>query len=122
MNNATELQHNLAQFTGTEQWHFNPMYRWMNYTDGVQYFAQTAGGGAYWFLDIIGTELRKYTPIEPFIQVKLIVKGDRTAVIEADDGNDCPPFYTRELEFTDCPEGTWRFYLIDGVLLLPSEY
>ncbi len=41
----------LAQFTGTEQWHRNSINRTVLYTDGAQYVAQH--GGAYWLLDEI---------------------------------------------------------------------
>jgi len=26
------------------------------------------------------------------------------------------------IKFTDFPEGKWKFYLVDGVLMLPREY
>ncbi len=33
-----------------------------------------------------------------------------------------PVLFARHIHFTDAPDGLWRFYLTDNVLLLPSEY
>lgn len=113
---------NLAQFTGTEQYHFNPLYRWLRYTDGVKYFCQHAGGGAYWFLDIMGTEMRKLSDAEPFvISIKLSVKEDNACKITADDG-DGKILWFRNISYTDCPAGEYRFFLCNQVLMLASEY
>ena len=47
--------------------------------------------------------------------------ADGIADIRVSDGNDAVLF-KRHIHFTDAPEGLWRFYLTDNVLLLPSEY
>lgn len=121
MTDASELKSALAGFTGTDGYHFNPLYRWLNYTDGVRYFAQHAGHGAYWFLDIVGTELRSHARSESFLLVTLEVK-DGAAHLSAKVDSDRPEIWSRDIDFTDCPEGEWQFYLIDNVMLLPSEY
>lgn len=36
-----KLKAELGQFTGTEQYYFNPLYRDMTYTDGVNYLVST---------------------------------------------------------------------------------
>jgi hypothetical protein len=109
----------LSQFTGTEAYHrtflFNPN---LVHTDGVQYFAETAG--CYWFLDIIATEVYPLTKTEPFISIKLIV-ADGHAQITAEDGN-CEPLFIKEIAHTDCPQGLYQFFLTDNVLMLTSEY
>ncbi len=84
------------------------------------HFAENAGGGAYWFLDIVATEVLPLLKKEPFIHIVLAAK-DRKATIKADDGNGVV-LWDREIEFTDCPDGDWRFYLADNVLMVPSEY
>jgi hypothetical protein len=33
-----------------------------------------------------------------------------------------PVIYEKEYEYTDFPVGTGKMYLIDGVLMVPSEY
>jgi len=110
----------LDQFTGTETWTRHGLNRNMLCTDGVMYFAENAGNGAFWFLDIVATELMMLHKKEPCLVITLASK-DGKATITADDGND-RVLYTREIEYTDCPPGDWKFYLVDNVLLLPSEY
>ena len=116
-----DFQSSLAQFIGTTQYYFNPLYPWLKYTDGVQYFAENAGGGAYWFLDIVGTELHQYARRLKFLTVDLTVNQGQTAKIVVTDGND-HELFEKLIEWTDCPAGTWRFFLQQGVLMLTSEY
>ncbi|MGZ8220367.1 MAG: DUF6876 family protein [Methylobacter sp.] len=112
------LQIELAQFTGTENYYYLPGLESMLYTDGVKYFAEQAG--AYWFLAIVATEVMAFHEQEEFIKIELNVQGS-AATLTANDGNG-NIFYTRAIEFTDAPEGVWKFYLIENILLLPSEY
>ena len=120
MKDAEVLRYALANFYGTEGYYFNPMYKWMIYTDGVKFFAENAGGGAYWLLDIIGTEFKELQKSERFVHTILWVK-EGEADITASDGNG-KHLYTRHLDYTDCPVGKWEFYLTDKVLMLTSEY
>ncbi|MDR3436403.1 DUF6876 family protein [Telmatospirillum sp.] len=113
-----DLRTQLAQHTGSEQLFFNPLYRRLNYTEGVKQFAELAG--AYWFLDIVGTEIFPLQATEDFIAITLASSG-HNAVIAATDGNE-KVLFGKEIAFTDCPKGAWKFYLIDNVFLLPSEY
>ena len=112
----------LHQFIGTEQWYRHGINRNMLYTDGIKFFADHAGGGAYWFLDIMATELMEIQTRddEPFIAIHMRV-NDNKATITADDGNG-KELWKRAIEWTDCPHGNWEFYLISGTLLLTSEY
>ena len=113
-----DLASNLHQFTGTENWYMHPFNRNMTYTDGVKYFAEVAG--AYWFIDIVATEVFPLQKLEPFITLTLTV-NDNKAVIEATDGNE-HKLWHKPIPFTDCPSGEWKFYFIDHILLLHSEY
>lgn len=108
----------LSHCTGTENWYRHPLVRGFIYTDGVKTFARMAG--AYWFLDIAATEVLPFQKQEEFILVVLAVKDD-AAVISAEDGNG-KSVWSRNIEFTDCPEGEWKFYLVNNTLLVPSEY
>lgn len=112
------LSRELKQFTGTEQWYRHNLVQGMLYTDGVQFFAEHAG--AYWFLDIVATEIFPMQDKQQFMVVTLTAE-DNKGSITATDGNG-GQVYAREIEFTDCPVGGWDFYLTDNVLLLPSEY
>ena len=114
----------LSQFTGTENYYMtNRMFAPdMVHTDGVQYFAETAG--CYWFLDIVATEIYPLLKKEPFISIKLIVgsnKSDTDAVIVATDGDE-NVIFRKLIEHTDCPIGVYQFFLTDNVLMLTSEY
>jgi hypothetical protein len=110
----------LSQFTGTENYYmtnriFAPD---MLHTDGVQYFAETAH--AYWFLDIVALDIAKYLKKEPFLSIVLQVKNG-SATIFIEDG-DCNLLETRSIEYTDCPDGEYSFFLTNNVLMLTSEY
>lgn len=118
--NKQDLEAGLGNFWGTEQLFFHPLYPRMKYTDGVQFFAQHAGNGAFWFLDIVGTEIHHlYAKREEFINILLKSDG-RKALITADDGNGAI-FWKRDIEFTDCPAGEWQFFLENDTLCLPTE-
>lgn len=122
MIDASKLTADLTQFTGTDQYYYNPLYPAMKYTDGVKYLAEHAG--AYWLLDIIGTEYfpKQHKGKYPgFLVIKLTVTPQNTAEISLEDG-DLKSIAARVIDYTDFPEGTWSLWLIDGVLILPSEY
>lgn len=115
---SARLRADLVAFIGTENWHRHTLNRHMLVTDGVKYFAETAG--CYWFLDIVATEIFRIQATHPFLVIDLDVASDN-ADIRVSDGNDAMLF-TRHIHFTDAPDGLWRFYLTDNVVLLPSEY
>ena len=111
----------LGQFTGTEHYYFNPLYQEMNYTDGIKYLAATVS--AYRLLDMIGTEFfpkQKSGEWDSFVVIKLAV-AERSMLISVQDGNH-NDYLHKNIPFTDFPEGEWALWLIDGILLLPSEY
>ena len=111
----------LDQFIGTEAYYVNPLYRWMQYTDGVKYFAQHAGGGAYWLLDIIGTEIKELYDHRGFLCINLKVHENESCDLVVEDG-DGSELRTRRMSFTDCPVGAYKFFLTGNVLMLASEY
>jgi hypothetical protein len=77
----------LAQFTGSEQWHRHGLVRSMLFTDGAKYVADKAGG--HWLLDEIALAQRfeKSVAAEEFQLWKLTLKPDHTAVLACEDGN-----------------------------------
>jgi hypothetical protein len=110
----------LSGFYGTENYYTHPFTRSV-YTDGVKYFAEKAG--AYWFLDIVFSEYDKLVNSEGYLSVTLKVSRN-SAIIDVSDGNGS---YTkpRHIDFTDCPDGEYKFYFIAGepsVLMLAAEY
>lgn len=125
--NKQELESELKSFYGSDTFYLHPLVRDVKYTSGVKFFAENAGGGAYWLLDILLTEPAIHKQAREFAAITLTVSKDETADIVVtngrgpEDGGEKIGF-TRKIEFTDCPEGIWKFYFIGNILLLPSEY
>lgn len=109
----------LSQFYGTDKYYKHPFSR-VVYTDGVQYFAQNAGGGAYWFLDECVINFATTFKNQEFLAITLEVK-DGTGDVVVTDGNETT-LIKKHYAYTDCPNGTYKFYLTDDVLMLASEY
>ena len=105
----------LNQFTGSEHYYEH----WTNflcYTDGVQYLAERAG--SYWLIDAIASYKRK----EPFQVWRLKVKEDKSAVLTMQEDSGQPVKVRQDIPFTDFPLSEITLCLIDGILILPSEY
>jgi len=112
------LESALMQFIGTENWYQHPLIPAMTYTDGVKYFAEQTE--SYWLLDIIATEHFPMLKEQPFLFITVESQnGSCTIVVTDGNGNELK---SKHVTFTTLIEGTWKFYLLDDVLLLPSEY
>ncbi len=121
------FQSSLNKFTGTSQYYYNPLFKNLNYTDGVRFFIQNAGEGAYWFLTLVATEIKPLLK-EDFYFIYLTVNNDETGkiIVQRDKGE--PILYEKELTYTDCPysDKAYKFcldcYSEQAVLCLLSEY
>ena len=113
-----ETQIDLSGFHGTSAYHRSSMFSPMVHTDGVESFASQAH--AYWFLDVVSTEIYPLLEREFFLSIKLVVVND-SAQITVTDGDE-NQMLTKKIEFTDCPQGSYEFFLTDNVLMLTSEY
>jgi hypothetical protein len=139
MTDGHDLYQELRQFTGGDQPYRHALVKSFNYTEGVRHFARNAGGGAYWFLDILATEPRiaKHVQEMGFALVDLKVGGTHAVLTVANDSGE-EPFFKKTVSFTDCPEapvtegnpnGSWKFYIeqtmigdkVVPICLLPSE-
>tara|TARA_X000001382_G_scaffold17054_3_gene10690 strand:+ start:909 stop:1304 length:396 start_codon:yes stop_codon:yes gene_type:complete len=131
MNNAKDLIFDFDAFTGSlnQYSHKLPMTPELRLTDGTKAFAERMG--AYWFMDIIATEFLPLLSEEDYIIfIEVTVNDDNSAVIIGTDGDkgDGPiTLHTRTIEYTDLPPNSgflpyYKFYLSDGLLMLPSEY
>jgi len=96
-------------------------------TDGVKYLADEAG--AYWLLDIIASyQLQDEIRREPFQvwELKLspnnATTGKYEAVVTMKTDTNRPLLVKQQIEYTDFPLDSITLYLIDGVILLTSEY
>ena len=114
------LKAELRQFTGTEQYYYNPLFKDFRYTDGVKFLAERAG--AYWLLDyIFSNQPHRSLRGEAFQVWKVRVNQDDSATLTVEDGND-NVLTTFSIEFTDFPLEEFDLWLIEKVLILPSEY
>jgi hypothetical protein len=127
MNNAKDLIFDFDAFTGglTQYSHKLPLTPELRLTEGVKHFADTMG--AYWLMDIIATEFLPLLSEEDYIIfIEVTVNDDNSAVIvgtDGDKGGGPITLHTRTIEYTDLPTNSgFKFYLQDGVLMLPSEY
>jgi hypothetical protein len=111
----------LAQFTGSENWHRHGINRAVLFTDGAKYVADQAG--AYWLLDEIAIiqPHDKRVAAEDFQVWKLAVNDDRSAVLTCDDGNG-RVIFSKEIEYTDFPIDGITLYFANNTILLPREY
>lgn len=105
----------LSQFVGTTQYFPHSAGR-VVFTEGVQYLAER--GGAYWLIDAIAS----YNRQEPFQIWELKKHQDNTATLTMREDTGRPTKVRQEISYTDFPLEGIKLYLIDGVLLLPSEY
>lgn len=117
MIDTEQLRNDLREFHGSETAYVHALNRKVFYTEGVRHFAQNAGGGAYWLLDILASqpEILNQVRDDRFANIVLRVGTDKKAALLVDDGND-NPVYIRHLDFTDCPAGEWQFYMESTVV------
>lgn len=115
METKTLTEADLSQFIGTEQYHQHWMQQ-LVFTDGVKYMADA--GRAFWLIDVVASYRRK----EPFQIWELKVKPDKSCIVTMKEDTDEPNLVKQEIPYTDFPLESIKLYLIDGVLLLPSEY
>ena len=111
----------LAQFTGSQNFYRHGLVREVLYTEGVEYVIDNAG--AYWLLDEIALAQRHIIPVkrEDFQVWDLVVNADQTAILTCGDGNGLE-VYSKPIPFADFPEPGIRFYYVDWVIYLPSDY
>lgn len=115
MLSRTEIEAGLSQCIGTEQYWKNSLLTFQ-YTDGVKFLHESSE--AYWLLIAISSHKRK----ESFQLWQLTVNKDSSATLTMKEDSDEPNLVEQQIPFTDFPLDGISLYLIDGILLLPSEY
>ena len=113
-----QLQKELLQFIGTENW-YKHWAGLLHYTDGIKYLADKAG--AYWLVDLVASYQHKLKGA-PFQLWSIKVNDDKTAVVEMREDIGLEPLVTQRIEFTDFPLADFEFYISNGVLMLKGEY
>jgi hypothetical protein len=71
-------------------------------------------------LDIADTELFPLQDREGFLSITLTVANEQASIVATD--GDLTTLWSKAISFTDCPDGEYRFYFTNNVLLLTSEY
>ncbi len=112
----------LDQFIGTSQ-HHNHWLKRFRYTDGIKYLVDNAD--ALWLLDAIASyqpDLLKDLMLQEFQLWKLTVNVEaKTAKLICERDTD-DVVVTQDIEYTDFPLPEIQLFLIEKVLLLPSEH
>ena len=110
----------INQATGTTEYHyFSPLPDFPVITDGVQALAEAAG--CYWLLDVIGSYQSDPKLDKAFQVWTLKVNQEKNnGVVRG--YNDTTLIISQKIPYTDFPLDEITLYLMDGVILLPSEY
>jgi hypothetical protein len=114
-----ELTAALEQFTGSET-----VYKhWLGirYTNGVKYLATATK--AYWLIDAIAShqdrQLLSNSRLREFQMWQLVVENNSATLICFEDVD--VEVRRQEIPYTDFPLPEVALYLVDKVLMLPSE-
>lgn len=113
-------EQSLNQFTGTEKYY--SYLCGLKLTDGVHYLATE--GKCFWLLDIIVSYQPKHHQV-PFQLWELNIDEEedkRTAVITMREDTGKKALVQQRIPYTDFPLDYLKLYVVDKVVLLPSEY
>lgn len=130
---AGELRDYLGYFSGTVNYYPHWTRRFY-YTEGILAMAEKAGG--FWVIDMIASHQGRAVKAPLFFGDKeghrlhdvgfqiwiLDVRADKTATMRCIEDTGQPDMITDEIDYADFPEGCWKFYLVQDVLMLPGEY
>jgi len=116
----TITQSELNQFIGTEHYYNYPIMGMKFYlTDGIKYMAEKCN--AYWLLNEIF--LSQIDEIEHYpFQIWKLEKKDDQFVLTMKTDSDQPVLVRKVIKESDFPLDSFKCYLIDDVLILPSEH
>ena len=120
MKSLQELQEGLNQFTGAIVWYQPLLYPHFLYSKGIRYLATNAD--CFWLLDFIfSNQILSQLKTQPFQVWKIIVNEDDSAKLIVEDGND-NQVTSFHVNYTDFPINEFSLWMVDNVLILPSEY
>ena len=117
------LAHQLAHHTGTTQIYRHPLSSLL-YTDGVKDLAEISG--AYWLIDLVASYLprmRQDPDIWAFSLwgITLTGGGGCSCSVTCRVDTDAEPYIQQDIGYTDFPED-YEWYVVDGTMMLKSEY
>jgi hypothetical protein len=109
---------NLAQFYGSQECFFHPLFKAMKYTEGVKFVSDN---GANWLVvAVLSHAIGLMKKGEEFIVAKLVKTANGGALLTLDDGND-KILAKQEFSMTDFPLPSITFYCENWMMMLPSE-
>lgn len=116
----TSLKQELRHFSGSESFFVHPLFKGFVYTEGVKHLAEK--GNAYWLIELVlshqyGAKIKT----ERFQVWQIEVHEDDSFSVKVEDGNKCS-IHSEEHPFTDLPLNSITLWLVQNILLLPSEY
>lgn len=116
---AEEITATLDQFVGSE----NLYKHWLgiHYTDGVKYLATVAK--AYWLIDAVASHQDRRLLSNPMLrefQIWRLVVENNSATLICEEDTDVE-VRRQEIPYTDFPLPEITLYLLQKVLMLPSE-
>lgn len=109
-----EILSGLSHCIGTEKYWSDWMLNF-NYTDGIKYMVESCN--SYWLLTAIASHRRN----EPFQVWDLKVDGSK-AVLTMKEDSELPVVVKQKITYTDFPLDEMTVWVVDGIMLLPSEY
>ena len=116
----SENANDLLLFTGTEQYYKNHSMPFMVYTDGVKHLFETRN--AYWLGNQISANIKWCTPLrnQPFMSCELITESSEAVLVFTDGNHNI--LLSEEIPYTDFPDKGVCIWIVDNVIMLPSEY
>ena len=116
-----EFSNNLDRFIGSE--HFYPIaFSPLVFTEGIKYFAEKCE--CFWLIDLIGHGLKRLHRELGYLFIDIEVNKRHTVHITVRQDRDMPVVFDKKQRdlCKIIPVGTYRLYLMNDTLLLPSEY
>ena len=120
MKSAREILDIINHAHGTEAYHkYSQLPGYPVATDGIIALAEAAR--CYWLLDIIGSYQtdKRLGPSFQVWKLEVNLKSNSAVICGF---NDTDLIISQEIPFTDFPLAEITLYLMDGIILLPSEH
>ena len=113
-----DLNKNFAGYYGTENYYKHCTGN--NFTDGVKAMAEKYK--AFWLIDVVFSYQYGKAKKVPFQIWEIVTNDSFKATVEMKEDTGQPILVRQKIPYTDFPEGIFKMYYINNVLLLPSEY
>ena len=121
MIDPNELKNELKNFCGSEAlYEYNFLWIKFYYSDGCRFLFEESK--SYWLLNLIASWQDSILDIDKAFQTWELKKiNDKKWIIKCSDGNKSE-LCRQELSYSDFPLDHIKLWLVNGVLMLPTEY